>query len=76
MSYNCTRQLVWVDPMRFVVQQLDNGWAVVADGRELARFDSQQRALADIAARLEAAPDPQEPAALSLRYVSSKPSDA
>jgi hypothetical protein len=63
-----------IDPMRFVVQQLDQGWAVVADDRELARFESQQLALADVAARLAAAPDPREPTALSLRYAGRKPS--
>jgi hypothetical protein len=54
--------------MRFVVQQLGAEWAVMAEGRELARFESQQGALADIRARLEATSDPQARASLSLRY--------
>lgn len=59
--------------MRFVVQQLGAEWLVTADGRELARFASQQEALADVSRRLQAEPGGEAPASLSLRYGAAKP---
>lgn len=61
--------------MRFELQQVGDEWAVQRDGCELARFDCQQQALADIAARMEAEADPGAPAELGLRF-SALPKDS
>lgn len=59
--------------MRFVVQRFGDEWAVLEDDRELARFASQQDALADIHGRLKAHPGSDAAASLSLRYGGQKP---
>jgi hypothetical protein len=53
--------------MRFEVVEEADGWSVRAAGQELARFDDQDAALADVALRMKAADD-NAPAALSVRY--------
>ncbi|RAK56954.1 hypothetical protein [Phenylobacterium deserti] len=54
--------------MRFELQQVGAEWIVARSGVELARFESQQLALEDVAARLEAEGDPEAPNGLSLNF--------
>lgn len=53
--------------MRYEVIEDADEWVVRSEGRELARFADQERALSDVAARLKAA-DAGAPAALSVRF--------
>lgn len=54
--------------MRFELQQVGAEWVVARDGVELARFETQQLALDDVAARLQAEGDPGAPNGLSLNF--------
>lgn len=53
--------------MRFEVVEESGEWSVRSDGRELARFNDQDTALQDVAARLRDA-DSSIPASISVRY--------
>ena len=53
--------------MKYEVVESGGEWIVRREGCELARFAEQDRALADVAARLKAAPG-DGPASLAVRY--------
>jgi len=57
--------------MRFEVVEEQDLWVVRSEGRELARFNDQDSALNDVAARLREA-DADAPAKLSVRYLSRR----
>ena len=53
--------------MRFEVVEEEGAWIVRSEGRELARFDTQDTALSDVADRLRQA-DGASPVSLAVRY--------
>ena len=53
--------------MRFEVVEQEGAWIVRSEGSELARFESQARALGDVADRLREA-DGATPVSLAVRY--------
>ncbi len=62
-----TRALGTGSGMRFEVVEESGEWIVRRGGEELARFEDQEKALADVAARLREA-EAGETASLSVRY--------
>jgi hypothetical protein len=55
--------------MRFEVVEEEGAWIVRSEGEELARFESQDTALSDVADRLRDA-DGSQPVSLAVRYQS------
>jgi hypothetical protein len=54
--------------MKFEVIEGSGDWIVRRDGVELARFDQQLEALADVAERLRGADEAESSYSLSVRY--------
>lgn len=53
--------------MRYEVVEDSDVWVVCSEGRELARYGDQDRALQDVAERLRSA-DTDTPSSVSVRY--------
>jgi hypothetical protein len=56
--------------MKFEVVEDSGAWAVCLEGQELARFDDQETALADVATRLRESAETERSYSLAVRYQS------
>jgi hypothetical protein len=56
--------------MNYEVVENSSEWIVCQDGVELARFEGQDEALAEVGRRLREAESCDEPASLSMRFQS------
>ncbi len=54
--------------MKYQVIEADGAWAVVFNGVEQARFETQEAALLHVADRLRASAIPNHPASFGIRY--------
>ena len=54
--------------MKFEVIEIDGGWIVRRDGVEVARFEQQVEALADVAERLRESGEEQSSYSLAMRF--------